>query len=135
MIIGFAGGAFLIFMAVGMFRSVRQVQVNSRSNVHSPITAGILLSLGNPYFLIWWATVGTALILRSERFGTLAFFIFAFAHWSCDFLWCYFLSTVSFKGRQFLGLRFQKIVFTICGVVLLFFGVKFIRDAAQLFFA
>lgn len=133
-IIGFAGGAFLIFMAVGMFRSVRQVQVNSRSNVHSPITAGILLSLGNPYFLIWWATVGTALILRSGRFGTLAFFIFAFAHWSCDFLWCYFLSTVSFKGRQFLGLRFQKIVFTICGVVLLFFGVKFIRDAAQLFF-
>lgn len=133
-IIGFAGGAFLIFMAVGMFRSVRQVQVNSRSNVHSPITAGIFLSLGNPYFLIWWATVGTALILRSGRFGTLAFFIFAFAHWSCDFLWCYFLSTVSFKGRQFLGLRFQKIVFTICGVVLLFFGVKFIRDAAQLFF-
>lgn len=134
-IIGFAGGAFLIFMAVGMFRSVRQVQVNSRSNVHSPITAGIFLSLGNPYFLIWWATVGTALILRSGRFGTLAFFIFAFAHWSCDFLWCYFLSTVSFKGRQFLGLRFQKIVFTICGVVLLFFGVKFIRDAAQLVFA
>jgi threonine/homoserine/homoserine lactone efflux protein len=135
LIIGFAGGVFLVLMAVGMFRSVRQVELNSRTYGHSPIVAGILLSLGNPYFLIWWATVGTALILRSGSFGILAFFIFAFAHWSCDFLWCYFLSTVSFKGRQFLGPRFQKIVFTTCGVVLLFFGTKFLIDAARLFFA
>jgi len=135
LIIGFAGGVFLVLMAVGMFRSVRQVELNSRTYGHSPVVAGILLSLGNPYFLIWWATVGTALILRSGRFGTLAFFIFAFAHWSCDFLWCYFLSAVSFKGREFLGLRFQKVVFTACGAVLLFFGAKFLIDAARLFFA
>jgi threonine/homoserine/homoserine lactone efflux protein len=132
-IIGFAGGGFLLLMAVGMFRSVRHVQMNSRTYLHSSVMAGILLSAGNPYFLIWWATVGTALILRSESFGTLAFFIFAFAHWSCDLLWCYFLSAVSFKGRVFLGARFQKIVFATCGVVLLIFGAKFISDAARLF--
>ena len=48
LIIGFAGGVFLVLMAVGMFRSVRQVELNSRTYGHSPVVAGILLSLGNP---------------------------------------------------------------------------------------
>jgi len=134
MVIAFVGGLFLFFMGVGMFRSTRHVQARSRIYAGSPMVAGILLSLGNPYFLVWWATVGAALILRSVTFGTLAFLIFALLHWLCDFLWYYFLSALSFKGGQFFGKRFQKIVFAICGVILFFFGGKFIVDAARMFF-
>lgn len=132
MVIAFVGGLFLFFMGIGMFCSIRQVQASSKIYAHSPMVAGILLSLGNPYFLIWWATVGAALILRSVSFGILAFLIFALLHWLCDFLWYYFLSALSFKGGQFFGKRFQKIVFAICGVMLFFFGGKFITDAVRL---
>jgi threonine/homoserine/homoserine lactone efflux protein len=116
----------------GLFRSIQAVEAHSRYDAHSPTVAGVLLTLGNAYFLIWWATVGAALIARSIQFGMAGFLIFAFAHWSCDFLWDYFLSALSFKGGQFFGRRFQKVVFAICGAFLLFSSVRSILDATRL---
>jgi threonine/homoserine/homoserine lactone efflux protein len=91
----------------------------------------VLLSIGNPYFLVWWATVGAALILRSVRFGPLGFLAFGLAHWTCDFVWDYLLSAISFKGGQIFGRRFEKGVLLACGGFLLFFGGRFIFDGAS----
>jgi len=132
-VISFAGGLFLLAMGVGMFRSIKQVEVGLNKYAYSPVIAGILLSLGNPYFFIWWITVGATFVLRSVSFGKVFFLIFALLHWSCDFFWCYFLSALSFKGGRFFGKRFQKAVFVVCGVVLLLFGGKFMVDAARSF--
>jgi len=131
--IAFVGGVFLLVMAIGMFRSLKlsQIKVQPNKYTRSPVVAGMILSLGNPYFLIWWATVGAALVLRSVGYGMVGFAIFAFAHWMCDFLWLYALSILSFKGGQLLGQRFQRAVFAMCGVFLLFFGGRFILDAAR----
>jgi len=93
--------------------------------------AGMLLSLGNPYFLVWWATVGAALILRSVSFGLLGFLSFALFHWLCDFVWSYFLSALSFKGGQFFGKRFQKIAFSVCGALLVFFSGRLVVDGVR----
>jgi threonine/homoserine/homoserine lactone efflux protein len=134
-IIAFVGGLFLLVMGVGMFQGMAQVEVGSSTYTRSPVVAGILLSLGNPYFLIWWATVGAALILRSVSFGILGFVTFALAHWLCDFLWYYFLSALSFKGGRFFGQKFQKIVFATSGIFLLFFSGKFILGAVKAFLA
>ena len=131
-IIGIVGGLFLLIMCIGMFSSINKGEVRTDKYPHSPMLAGILISIGNPYFIIWWATVGAALILRSAKFGILWFLIFALLHWLCDFLWCSFLSNLSFRGRQFFGRKFQKYVFAICGVFLLFFSGKFIFNAVRL---
>jgi threonine/homoserine/homoserine lactone efflux protein len=130
--ISFVGGLFLVMMGVGMLRSIQAVEAHSRYDTHSPTVAGVLLTLGNAYFLIWWATVGAALIARSIQFGMAGFLVFALGHWMCDFLWDYFLSALSFKGGQFFGRWFQKVVFAICGAFLLFYSVKSILDAARL---
>ncbi len=129
--IALVGGLFLVLMAVGMFRSIKRTEVSSSQYAGSPVGAGILLTVGNPYFLVWWATVGATLILRSVRFGITGFLLLALFHWSCDFLWCYFLSALSFKGGQFFGKRFQKVVFALCGVVLLFFSARLIVGAVK----
>lgn len=39
---------------------------------------------------------------------------------------------LSSKGGKFFGRKFQKIIFTICGLFLLFFSIKFITDAVRL---
>jgi len=131
-LIGIIGGLFLLFMGISMFHGVKKSDVSSKIYAYSPIISGILLSLGNPYFLVWWATVGVTLILKSIDFGIFGFLIFALCHWLCDFFWYYFLSIISFKGGKFFGRKFQKIIFVICGVFLLFFSVKFIIDTIRL---
>jgi len=134
-IIGLLGGLFLLKMGLGLLQGIKQAKIESSYDPHSPLMAGIILSLANPYFLIWWATIGSILIFRSITFGLLGFVIFMILHWFCDFFWCYFLSALSFKGGQFFGKRLQQVLFAICGVFLLFFSAKFIFDAVKIFFS
>jgi threonine/homoserine/homoserine lactone efflux protein len=130
-----AGGLFLLLISIDMFRSIKRKDVRASKNTYSPLVAGILLSIGNPYFLVWWGTVGATLILQAVNFGFMGFLVFALLHWSCDFFWDCFLSVLSYKGGEFFGRRFQKVVFLVCGVFLLFFGVKFMVDGLTGFFA
>ena len=124
--IALVGGAFLLMMGIGMFRSIKQEVVGGSGYGRSSVIAGVMLSIGNPYFVVWWGTVGAVLIMRSAEFGVMGFLVFAVAHLLCDFLWSYFLSALSFKGGQFFGRRFQEVVFAVCGMFLLVFSGKLV---------
>ncbi len=129
-IIGLAGGAFLLIMAIGMLKSLRLAVVQETKVTKStPMLAGIILSAGNPYFLCWWATVGLALATTARGMGIWAFVLFAVVHWLCDFIWLGALSWASFKGTGLFGARSQRIVLLICAVALFFFGLFFIYNA------
>jgi threonine/homoserine/homoserine lactone efflux protein len=132
-IIALVGGLFLLWMGFDMLRRLRQGLIEDAHSAHTPLVAGILLSAGNPYFLVWWATVGAALIARSVQFGLGGFLAFALAHWGCDLVWDYALSALSFKGGQVFGARFQRGVFLVCGALLVVFGGRFMVDGALTF--
>jgi len=120
-------------MGLDLLKRIKPVKIDSFNDSHSPLMAGIILTLANPYFLVWMATIGSILIFRAYTFRLLGFIAFMILHWFCDFFWCYFLSALSFKGGQFFGKKLQRGLFFICGVFLLFFSVKFIFDAVRIF--
>jgi len=128
------GGLFLLLMGFDMLRSIKTVESSGNAYSKKPIAAGMLLSMGNAYFLIWWATIGASLITKAVSFGIFGTMMFALVHWSCDFLWLYFLSAVAYKGGTIIGMKFQKIVFAVCGIFLLLFSVLFLADAVRLWF-
>jgi threonine/homoserine/homoserine lactone efflux protein len=133
--IGLAGGAFLLLMAIQGLLSLKAKTGNkSKALTNKPVLAGIILSAGNPYFLIWWATVGLALATQATQWGIWAFALFALAHWSVDLIWLQILSWVSFKGSVLLGPRGMRIVLMICSAALLLFGLFFIYNAAKILF-
>ncbi len=132
-IIGLAGGSMLLFMTVQMLRSTKKLDNNGgRAKRDKPILAGIVLTAGNPYFLVWWATVGLKLATDAKGLGIWAFAAFALVHWLCDLTWCQALSWASFKGTRLLGPSSQKIVLAICSAAMFLFGIKFAYDAARL---
>ncbi len=134
--IGLGGGLVLMAMGISMLKESRSVQEPQDGSAgRSPLVAGILLSAGNPYFLVWWATVGAALILRSVAFGLLGFLLFILVHWLCDLGWYLFLSSLSFQGGRFFGQRFQQGVFVVCGIFLLVFSIRFISSSVGLVLA
>jgi threonine/homoserine/homoserine lactone efflux protein len=130
--IGMIGGIFLLIMARGMIISAGRIEKTEENSSRSPLVSGIILSAGNPYFLIWWATVGAVLVLNSSNYGITGVIIFMIAHWLCDFIWFYILSIASFKGGDIFGRKFQKIIFGFCGIFLFIFGIKYIVDAFTL---
>jgi len=125
--IGLAGGGFLVFLAVQMFRGLGGSGPGpAQAAGNSPLVAGILLSAGNPYFLIWWATVGLTLITTARTFGLWAFGLMALVHWSCDLVWLTVLSWASFQGSVLLGPRGQQVVLAVCAAAMLAFGLYFL---------
>jgi len=130
-----AGGIFLLLMAIQGLLSLKAKTGNkSKALTNKPVLAGIILSAGNPYFLIWWATVGLALATQATQWGIWAFALFALTHWSVDLIWLQILSWVSFKGSVLLGPRGMRIVLMICSAILLVFGLFFIYNAAKILF-
>ncbi|MBA7483991.1 hypothetical protein ES707_19510 [subsurface metagenome] len=134
-VIGLAGGVFLLIMAIQMLESLRSAEKQQAQVTKSaPVLAGIILSAGNPYFLLWWATVGLTLATTATGIGTWAFVVFAIVHWLCDLVWLSALSWASFKGSVLLGPRGMRIVLMICSAALFVFGLFFIYNAVKILF-
>ena len=93
-----------------------------------PLWIGIVLTGANPYFLLWWATVGLTLTGQALEYGVLALVLFAVLHWMCDLGWLEAISLASSKGAA-LGDRGQKVISFVCAVALLGFGLMFVYDA------
>jgi threonine/homoserine/homoserine lactone efflux protein len=130
--IGLAGGVFLLIMATQMLISLKAANKNQdRVRKERPLLTGLMFSAGNPYFLVWWATVGMTLAISAKQLGIWAFGVFAVVHWLCDCIWLQALSWASFKGSRLLGPQNQRIVLMICSAALFFFGLFFIYSAAS----
>jgi len=130
--VGLAGGAMLLLMGAQMLGGVGKApQAEAQPPRRGPLVTGIVLTGGNPYFLIWWATVGLALATRAVELGILAFALFAAVHWLCDFVWLEALSLAAFGGSKLLGDRAQRVVLLVCGTALVVFGVLFAWDASK----
>lgn len=90
------------------------------------VVAGIGVSLSNPYFTGWWATVGsgsiTALNVRS-RAENFAFFA---AHELGDILWYVFVAAALSLGRDRLSDSLYQVLLQGCGLVVMALGALFL---------
>jgi len=91
-----------------------------------PYMAGLLTSAANPYFWIWWLSVGSALLISSLEGGLLLAAVFMIGHWAADTGWYTFVSTGIAKGRTFLADATYHRIMAACGMFLVLFGLYYI---------
>jgi len=123
------GGLALFYIGFRMFRASTNLSGEVSGLPVSSLATGIVVTGTNPAFYVWWVTVGIALIVGAARFGFIGILLFILVHWPCDLLWYEFLSQGTFKSRRRWTQKTQKIVFTVCALVLLGFGVWFCLSA------
>lgn len=134
--IGLVGGAMLVFMAVQMAMAARRpVEAQPPAAKRGPLMTGIMLTMGNPYYLLWWATVGLALATQAAELGVVAFALFAVIHWLCDLVWLEVLSVASYHGTRVLGRKSQRYVLAGCAAVMALLGGKFIYEGVRTWLA
>jgi len=128
--IGLVGGTALCWMGVSMLRSASRALVegdNSRAYRLHPVTAGMVTSLANPYWSIWWATIGLGYLTVALRQGIAGIAAFFGGHILADFLWYGAVSFGVSRGFGFLSLRIHRLVLALCGLALIVFGLWFVR--------
>ncbi len=103
LVLSIAGGAMIIWLATGMFRARRDV-VHARKDLpYSAVTGGILTTGLNPFFLLWWATVGSMLIMRVADYDVGGIIAFAVVHWGCDLVWLTLVSVLIYRTQALWG--------------------------------
>lgn len=127
------GGAFLVWMGGGMLLDVVRGRLRlaldaeqGPSSRLGPVLRGAAVSLSNPYWAIWWATIGLKLASDAIRIGPLAVGSFFVGHEAADFAWyAVVVATVS-SGRRFISDRVYRWIIGGCAVLLLYLGVTFV---------
>jgi threonine/homoserine/homoserine lactone efflux protein len=135
-VLGIVGGVVLAWMGWGMLsgKGGREGESKlSRAMPTSPVLAGLLTSLSNPYWFLWWATVGMAYISISLNLGLGGVTAFYSGHILADLVWYSFLAALITLGHKFVAGRFYRGLFVFCGVFLMLFGMYFLYRGVSIF--
>ena len=138
LIIGVVGGLVLVLMGYKISKSENSIL--SISNEEKPpkygsVMSGILTSVSNPFFFVWWATIGCAFMYKGlELAGIVGLLGFVIGHWSADLSWYSMISFFSSKGSKIMSEGTYKIIMAICGMFLVLLGVYFILSQVNVFF-
>ena len=126
--IALIGGVILFWMAISMFRSLPtlhlalDVEAEKSQNL---VIAGILFSLANPYWIIWWASIGLAYIMNSSKFGILGIMAFFIGHILADLTWYSLISYSVARGRRFFTNVSYRWLIGVCASFLFVFAGYF----------
>lgn len=129
---GVGGAALLIFGALQIrdsFFSKFNVQQDKRGDAPSknPLMLGLIFTGLNPYFIIWWLTLGTSLILEALAFASIAGVIIMYiAHVWMDYAWLTSIAYLAKKGTSVLGTRGYKALMIIFSGALIYYGLYFL---------
>jgi len=137
-IIGIIGGIVLI--AFGAFQIRNSIDSKSEELKKPKSTYKHLFIIGlaftglNPYFILWWMTVGAQLIVIALEFAALLGVVFMFiCHVWMDYAWLTGVAYFAKKGTNVMGLKWYKPLMIIFGIVLIYFGITFILGATEIY--
>ena len=131
--VGVVGGVALISFGVMQIRSSfhKTNETNSKqATIRNLFLIGLALTGLNPYFIVWWLTIGANLILISLEFAGLSGVIFMYVcHVWVDYAWLTLVASFAKRGSKFLQNKWYRVMVTVFGAVLIYFGVSFLVDA------
>ena len=129
-IIAILGSIGLFLFAGIQIKSVFKSKTTlTNQTKYSPFFAGILFSALNPFFIIWWFTIGFKLISDSLflwSFWGIAI-LFALHIWM-DYAWLTSTAYLSSRGSRFLSNKNYRFFIFGLSLVLIYFGITFITD-------
>ncbi|MGI6434721.1 MAG: LysE family transporter [Syntrophomonadaceae bacterium] len=133
--IALLGGSVLLYLGYIMCRDAISGRV-SWDGVHlseagrdkglHPIAAGIIISLVNPFWSLWWMTIGLSYLMIALKHGIVGLTAFFTGHIGADLLWYSAIAAVVAGGKRFIKPRVYQGVIILCGLFMLLFGSYFI---------
>jgi threonine/homoserine/homoserine lactone efflux protein len=130
-IVAAVGGSALILFGLLTLKGSKTatMEISERGATSNPYLAGALTSVANPYFWVWWLSVGSALVLAELRESLVLAMIFMIGHWGADFGWYTLVSTSLDRGRTLLSEANYRRTLALCGTFLVLFGASYLAGA------
>jgi len=133
--VAIVGGSFLLYLGFCMIKDIlkgkltlpddQPEQVSSTPLMH-PIVAGILISVSNPYWSIWWATIGLSYLTIAWKSSTSGIVSFYSGHILADLFWYSLIAFIISTGSRWLNPLVYRLILLLCSIFLLGLGIYFI---------
>jgi threonine/homoserine/homoserine lactone efflux protein len=132
--IALVGGAALVVFGILTLRSAAGGSPKAQGDAPtgSSLMAGIVTSVTNPYFWIWWLTIGSVFLMVALGAGIAPAIAFILGHWGADLAWYTVVSLCVHRGRSVLSGPRYRAVLTLCGLFLIAFGGYYLWTAFTL---
>jgi threonine/homoserine/homoserine lactone efflux protein len=128
-VISILGAITLFVFAAMQIKTIFRNKETTTNLKQGPLVSGILLSALNPFFIIWWLTIGFKLISDAMLIwafsGILVLFVL---HIWMDFAWLGTISYLASKSAKILSNKNYKIIMISLSVMLVYFGITFLED-------
>ncbi|MGV9204781.1 MAG: LysE family transporter, partial [Promethearchaeia archaeon] len=140
-IIGVVGGICLVIFGVVTIRDILKnpIDLNFQSVDDevmdeedikgfqgNSFLGGIITSLSNPYWILWWVVIGLSLMINfglvdfSNPWGLVAFYL---GHELGDLIWFWPISIFVYFGGKSINSKIYKIILIGCGLFMIGFGI------------
>ena len=125
--IGGIGGIALVAFGAFTIAGSRKatMHISTIKSVGNPYLAGLVTSAANPYFWIWWLSIGSAMVIAGLEGGLVLAGAFMIGHWTADTAWYTLVSTGVSKGRTILPDTAYRKLIVFCGIFLILFGIYY----------
>ncbi len=139
-VVSILGGVFLLYMSISIIVSVLRKKIKldldtkklgqslGTKNTFIIMGKGILISLANPYWYVWWITIGATFMIQSVALSFRGVSAFYVGHILADFIWYVLVGFLVSTGRRFLNQKVYIGILLACSAFLLYLGIKFIVD-------
>jgi len=129
--IAVVGGAALVGFGILTVRSARSASLAPAAEDErvGPFLAGVLTSVANPYFWLWWATLGAALLAGVLATGVGDAALFLAGHGTADLAWLLLVGAAVARGSAFLPDRTYRLLLCACGIALAALGAAYAATA------
>jgi threonine/homoserine/homoserine lactone efflux protein len=139
-LVGLAGGVILVWMGKGMYSTARspapvEAEVKDPGKGRRAVLLGAVTSISNPYWTLWWATIGLAYLTLAAEKGAFGIIVFFLGHIAGDMAWYTLVSVAASRGFNVVDMRFYGFVMTVCSVSLVLLGLWFVFYGIQLVLA
>jgi len=133
--IGCVGGLVLLWMGYGLIlhawreggkRALDGEAPSTLAGRMNPVPAGMVTSVANPYWFLWWATVGASYVLLALGRGVVGLVAFYSGHILSDLTWNSLLALAGGTGLRLIRGRLYQALFLLCGLFLLGLGGYFL---------
>lgn len=133
LILSLLGGSLIIWLGISMFRSRFNLAHWGSSLHYNSFVLGILTTVFNPMFLLWWVTIGSMFIMRFREFGILGIMAFILAVETPNLVWYPFASIMTYRTRASTwGQKSQPWILTGGSLLLVGFGIWFLLSGIQM---
>ena len=129
-IISILGAITLFVFAFIQIKSTLKKNEKSETKLkQGPIITGVLLSALNPFFIIWWLTIGLKLISDAMAIWAFVGILIVFVlHVWMDFVWLGSTAFLISKSKKIISNTNYKIIMLALSVILIYFGITFLTD-------